>query len=40
MAYFLRFENITKTFPGVKALDSVSFGVKRGSVHGLVGENR
>lgn len=39
MAYFLRFENITKTFPGVKALDSVSFGVKRGSVHGLVGEN-
>ncbi len=39
MAHYLKFEDITKTFPGVKALDGVSFGVKRGSVHGLVGEN-
>lgn len=39
MAHYLRFEDITKTFPGVKALDSVSFGVKEGSIHGLIGEN-
>ena len=41
MAYdnILEIRNISKTFPGVKALDKVSFNVKRGSVHGLVGEN-
>ncbi len=39
MAGFLRFENISKHFPGVKALDGVSFEVREGSVHGLVGEN-
>ncbi|MCW5945466.1 MAG: L-arabinose ABC transporter ATP-binding protein AraG [Fimbriimonadales bacterium] len=36
---FLRFESISKSFPGVKALDTVSFGVESGSVHALVGEN-
>ena len=30
---------ITKKFPGVLALDDVSFNVKKGEVHGLVGEN-
>lgn len=35
----LRVENITKTFPGVKALDDVSFDVRAGEVHALVGEN-
>lgn len=30
---------ITKTFPGVKALDGVSFSVKRGEIHALCGEN-
>lgn len=30
---------ITKEFPGVKALDKVSFSVKKGSIHALVGEN-
>jgi ABC-type sugar transport system ATPase subunit len=36
---FLSFHNITKRFPGVLALDDVSFGVERGSCHALVGEN-
>jgi putative multiple sugar transport system ATP-binding protein len=31
--------NITKTFPGVKALDNVSFSVAQGEIHCLVGEN-
>lgn len=35
----LEMRDITKTFPGVRALDSVSFAVRRGEVHGLVGEN-
>ena len=36
---YLRFESISKSFPGVKALDNVSFEVESGSVHALVGEN-
>jgi ribose transport system ATP-binding protein len=39
MAELFRMEGITKTFPGVKALDNVSFAVDEGEVHGLVGEN-
>jgi len=35
----LKLEKITKTFPGVKALDNVSLDFARGEVHGLVGEN-
>ncbi len=35
----LQFENVTKRFPGVLALDSVSFDVLKGEVHALVGEN-
>ena len=35
----LRMEGITKTFPGVKALDGVSLTVERGTVHALMGEN-
>src|SRR3954463_8381513 len=36
---FLTFRNITKRFPGVLALDGVSFEVERGSCHALIGEN-
>ena len=36
---FLAFKNITKHFPGVLALDRVSFEVDRGSCHALIGEN-
>lgn len=35
----LRFEDIRKHFPGVKALDGVSFDASAGAVHGLLGEN-
>ncbi len=35
----LEMRNITKTFPGVKALDNVSFSVVDGEIHALVGEN-
>jgi len=35
----LKLMNITQIFPGVKALDDVSFEVKRGEVHAIVGEN-
>jgi putative multiple sugar transport system ATP-binding protein len=35
----LEMKNITKEFPGVKALDDVSFKVERAKIHCLVGEN-
>ena len=35
----LEMRNITKTFPGVKALDNVNFSVQQGEIHALVGEN-
>ncbi|SMY06312.1 sugar ABC transporter ATP-binding protein [Flavimaricola marinus] len=35
----LRLEGIQKSFPGIKALDDVSFSVMPGEVHGLLGEN-
>ncbi|HNT24100.1 MAG TPA: sugar ABC transporter ATP-binding protein [Anaerolineales bacterium] len=35
----LDFQHVTKSFPGVVALDDVSFQVRRGEIHGLCGEN-
>jgi putative multiple sugar transport system ATP-binding protein len=35
----LEMKNITKTFPGVKALDNVNVKVEEGEIHALVGEN-
>ena len=37
--YILEMRNITKTFPGVRALDNVNFKVRRGEIHCLVGEH-
>jgi ribose transport system ATP-binding protein len=37
--YILEMRNITKNFPGVKALDNVSVAFKRGKIAGLLGEN-
>ena len=37
--YILEMKNITKVFPGVKALDDVNLKVRRGEIHCLVGEN-
>ncbi len=37
--YILKMQNITKEFPGVKALDKVNINVKRGEIHCICGEN-
>lgn len=37
--YVLEMKNITKEFPGVKALNDVTFKVRPGTVHALMGEN-
>ena len=39
MATILEMAHITKEFPGVKALDDVTFRVKKGEIHFIVGEN-
>ena len=39
MGELFRMVGISKYFPGVKALDNVSFSIEEGEVHGLVGEN-
>ena len=36
---FIRLEDISKTFPGVRALDHINLTVRHGEVHALVGEN-
>jgi len=37
--YILQIKNISKSFPGVHALDNVSIDIKPGTVHALMGEN-
>lgn len=37
--YILEMHNVSKTFPGVKALNNINLKVKRGSIHALMGEN-
>lgn len=37
--YQLEMKNISKSFPGVKALDNVSLSIRPGAVHALMGEN-
>jgi ABC-type uncharacterized transport system ATPase subunit len=39
MTVFLELNGITKSFPGVLANDDISFTVKRGEIHALLGEN-
>ncbi len=39
MEYRLSLENITKTFPGVVAVNKANIKIKKGEVHALVGEN-
>lgn len=35
----VKFDKISKAFPGVKALDKVSFEIDKGEVHAIIGEN-
>jgi putative multiple sugar transport system ATP-binding protein len=37
--YILEIENLTKDFPGVRALDKVNLKVKKGEIHSICGEN-
>ena len=37
--HILEMRSITKTFPGVKALEDVNFAVRRGEIHSICGEN-
>lgn len=39
MTHTLELRGVSKSFPGVKALDDVSFSVRKGEVVGLIGEN-
>jgi len=39
MENYIDFQNITKVFPGQTALDDVSFSIRKGEIHALLGEN-
>ena len=37
--FVLQLKEITKEFPGVRALNKMQFDLRRGSIHALIGEN-
>ena len=37
--FILEVRNVSKSFPGVKALDDVSLKIRKGEIHAFVGEN-
>ncbi|MFL6639607.1 MAG: ATP-binding cassette domain-containing protein, partial [Paraburkholderia graminis] len=39
MDTILKLENISKSFPGVKALQGIHLEIARGEIHALLGEN-
>lgn len=39
MEFLLQMHKVSKTYPGVKALDGVQIAIKPGEVHALIGEN-
>ena len=39
MKHIIELENISKQFPGVTALQNVSFSIDVGEIHAIVGEN-
>ena len=39
MEALVKMEHVTKEFPGVRALDDISFDIRAGEVHVLLGEN-
>lgn len=39
MDNYIEFKNISKEFPGVKALDHISFSIRQGETHAILGEN-
>ena len=39
MTTAIKLSNISKSFPGVKANDDISFDIKQGTIHAIVGEN-
>lgn len=36
---YIEFDHIVKAFPGQKALDDVSFSIRKGEIHAIIGEN-
>ena len=39
MMQLLALKDVSKTFPGVKALDNINLSLEKGEVHALLGEN-